>query len=50
MHLYRVLSLMDFFIYTILKTVTDLKDEELDKLQRKTLQRLDDPPEFCSKY
>ena len=34
-----------FLNYTTSKMVTDLHDAELDKRQRKTFQRLDDPPE-----
>ena len=40
---------MEIFISTTSKIVTDLPDAELDKLQRKTFQRLNEPPENSSK-
>ena len=40
---------MDFFEYTTSKLVKKLHYAELDKRQRKTLQRLDDHSDFFSK-
>ena len=37
-----------FFIHTTSKMITDLHDVEIDKGQGKTIQHLEDPPEYTS--
>ena len=41
---------MDYVNFTQSKTVTDLHDAEFDNRQRKTFQRLYDPPGNFSKF